>query len=66
MLATDVETNRLKISHDSTDHTDGKPFRSTELTTYHATTWSCSTFENALKSVIRDYMSAADKHGGTA
>jgi hypothetical protein len=62
----DLDTGRLKITRNSTDHTDGKRFRSTDGRLYGETDWKPSTFENALKSVINDYLSYAEKHGGIA
>lgn len=62
----DLETGRLKIIRNSTDHTDDKRFRSTDGRLYGEADWKPSMFESALKSVINDYMFYADKHGGIA
>jgi hypothetical protein len=62
----DLETGRLKIVRNSTDHTDGKRFRSSDGLTHGEADWEPSKFEGALKSVINDYMFYADKHGGIA
>lgn len=62
----DLETGRLKIIRNSTDHTDHKRFRSSDGRTYGEADWKPSMFESALKSVINDYLFYADKHGGIA
>lgn len=61
-----IETGRLEIVRNSTDHTDGKRFRSTDGSTYGESNWDVSKFESALRSVINDYVFYADKHKGIA
>jgi hypothetical protein len=65
-VQTDYKTGRLEIWRNSTEHTTGKQFRSTDGVTYDGSTWEPSKFESALKSVINDYVSYADKHHGVA
>lgn len=62
----DLTTGRLVIYRNSTDHTTGRGFRSTDGMTYAAGQWAPERFEAALKSVINEYLRIADKHGGVA
>jgi hypothetical protein len=62
----DLNTGRLKISQNSTDHIDGKRFSSTDGNTYGQDNWDQSRFESLIKSVISSYMSFARHHEGIA
>jgi hypothetical protein len=62
----DGETGELKIVRISTDHTDGRTFRSSDGRTYGERDWRLSMFEAALEKEIDAYISAADKHRGIA
>lgn len=62
----DIDTGRLKIIKNSTDHSDDRRFQSTDGRLYGRADWDSSKFESALQSVINDYLFYADKHGGVA
>ncbi|CAN5497454.1 hypothetical protein BH10PSE12_BH10PSE12_08010 [soil metagenome] len=60
----ELESGRLKIFRNSTDHRDDRRFRSSDGATYDEASWKASFFEEALKGVINDFMAQAAKHGG--
>lgn len=62
----DIVNGQLKLTRNSTDHTDGKRFRSTNGRTYNEKTWPAEMFESSLKSIIDDYLYYASRHGGIA
>ena len=60
----DLASGRLKLIRNSTSHTDGRRFSSTDGMMYAAGQWAPDRFEAALKGIIEDYMFYAPKHGG--
>jgi hypothetical protein len=60
----DMDSGRLQIIRNSTDHTTGRSFNSTDGATYAAKDFSPQKYESALKSVIHDYVRFADRHEG--
>lgn len=60
----DSETGALKLTRNSTDHSNGQKFSSSEI--YAEKEWDASLFEGALEREIEDYIAYSEKHRGIA